>query len=91
MTAYAYPLLIKQILTAPLANAPRQMIVHADKMRYDYQTFAIRIARVASAMQGLGIGEGSVVAVLDWDSHRYLECFFAVPMISTLSIMPKII
>jgi fatty-acyl-CoA synthase len=81
MTAYAYPLLIKQILTAPLANAPRQMIVHADKMRYDYQTFAIRIARVASAMQGLGIGEGSVVAVLDWDSHRYLECFFAVPMI----------
>jgi acyl-coenzyme A synthetase/AMP-(fatty) acid ligase len=24
------------------------------------------------------------VAVLDWDSHRYLECFFAVPMMGDL-------
>jgi fatty-acyl-CoA synthase len=22
---------------------------------------------------------GDTVAVMDWDSHRYLECFFAVP------------
>lgn len=81
MTAYAYPLLIKQILTAPSAHAPSQEIIHADRMRYDYRTFADRIARTAGALRILGAGEGSVVAVLDWDSHRYLECFFAVPMI----------
>lgn len=81
MTAYAYPLLIKQILTAPLSHAPDQLIVHGDTMRYDYRTFAARIQRAAGALRALGAGEGSVVAVLDWDSHRYLECFFAVPMI----------
>ena len=81
MTAYAYPLLIKQILTAPLAHAPSQKIVHSDTMRYDYRTFAERIGRAAGALHALGAREGSVVAVLDWDSHRYLECFFAVPMI----------
>ena len=24
------------------------------------------------------------MAVMDWDSHRYLECFFAVPMIGAV-------
>ncbi len=81
MTAYAYPLLIKQILSAPLSHSPGQEIVHADTMRYDYRTFAERIGRAAGALRALGAGEGSTVAVLDWDSHRYLECFFAVPMI----------
>jgi len=25
-----------------------------------------------------------MVAVLDWDSHRYLECFFAIPMMGAV-------
>ncbi len=81
MTAYSYPLLIKQILATPLANTPDQEIVHADTKRYDYRTFARRVGQAAGALRSLGVGEGSVVAVLDWDSHRYLECFFAIPMI----------
>ncbi|MEZ5911676.1 MAG: fatty acid--CoA ligase [Paracoccaceae bacterium] len=81
MTAHSYPLLIKQILTAPLAHAPQNRIVHGDRVCYDYRTFADRVGRTAGALRALGAGEGSVIAVLDWDSHRYLECFFAVPMI----------
>jgi fatty-acyl-CoA synthase len=81
MTAYAYPLLIKQILTAPLAHTPHQEIIHTDIMRYDYLAFFDRIGQAAGVLRALDIGEGSVVAVLDWDSNRYLECFFAVPMI----------
>ena len=27
---------------------------------------------------------GQTVAVMDWDSHRYLECFFAVPMMGAV-------
>lgn len=81
MSTYAYPLLIKQILTAPLAHAQDQEIIHAEFMRYSYAGFAARIAQAAGALRALGAGEGSVVAVLDWDSHRYLESFFAVPMI----------
>jgi len=28
----------------------------------------------------MGLQAGDVVAVMDWDSHRYLEAYFAVPM-----------
>ncbi len=79
--AYPYPLLIRHLLHTPLANAPEQVIVHADVSRYSYRDFMGRIGRLAGALTGLGLGQGSVVAVMDWDSHRYFECFFAVPMI----------
>jgi fatty-acyl-CoA synthase len=82
--AYSYPLLIRQLLHTPLATAPRQEIVYADKRRYDYTTFAERIARLASALAQLGVKPGNTVAVMDWDSHRYLECFFAVPMMGAV-------
>lgn len=79
--AYAYPLLIKQLLHTPLAHCPDQEIVHADISRYTYRDFAGRLGRLANALTALGVGPGSVVAVMDWDSHRYFESFFAVPMI----------
>lgn len=81
MTAYAYPLLIKQLLLTPLANAPGQEIVYRDQSRYDYRTLRARIGRLGS---GLGVSPGQTVAVMDWDSHRYLECFFAIPMLGAV-------
>jgi fatty-acyl-CoA synthase len=77
MTAYAYPLLIKQLLHTPLANSPDAEIVYRDQLRYDYRTLASRINQLGSA---LGVAPGQTAAVMDWDSHRYLECFFAIPM-----------
>lgn len=79
-SAYAYPLLIKQLLHTPLANAPDQEIVYRDSVRMSYRTLRERIGRLGSALGGLGIQPGMTVAVMDWDSHRYLESFFAVPM-----------
>lgn len=81
MSAYAYPLLIKQLLITPLAQASRHEIVYRDRIRYDYQTLNSRIAQFAHVLTRHGIGPGDTVAVLDWDSHRYLEAFFAVPMV----------
>lgn len=83
-TPYDYPLLIRHLLHTPLAHAPEQEIVYADCRRYDYRTLRERIGRLASALVGLGVGPGGTVAVLDWDSHRYLECFFAVPMMGAV-------
>ena len=80
-SAYAYPLLIRHLLHTPLATAPRQAIVYAEKRRHDYAMLMERIARLASALTALGVKPGNTVAVMDWDSHRYLECFFAVPML----------
>jgi len=79
-SAYAYPLLIKQLLHTPMAVVPDQEIVYRDQVRYRYRDFRSRLARLANALTRLGIGPGDVVAVMDWDSHRYLECYFAIPM-----------
>lgn len=83
-SAYAYPLLIKQLLLTPLATTPDQEIVYRDRLRYRYRDLRGRIGRLANALTALGIGPGDTVAVMDWDSHRYLETYFAVPMIGAV-------
>ena len=83
-SAYDYPLLIKHLLHTPLAHAPEQEIVYRDLKRYDYRTLRRRIGQLASGLEDLGVKPGDTVAVLDWDSHRYLECYFAVPMMGAV-------
>jgi acyl-CoA synthetase (AMP-forming)/AMP-acid ligase II len=83
-SAYAYPLLVKHLLHTALATAPTQEIVYRDVKRYDYRALRERIGRLASALARLGVAPGHTVAVLDWDSHRYLECYFAVPMMGAV-------
>ena len=83
-SAYDYPLLIKHLLHTPLAHAPEQEIVYRDLKRYDYRTLRRRIGQLASGLGDLGVRLGDTVAVLDWDSHRYLECYFAVPMMGAV-------
>jgi len=83
-SAYGYPLLIKQLLLTPLAHAPDQEIVYRDRLRYRYRDFRARIGRLAGALAAQGIGPGDTVAVMDWDSHRYLEAYFAVPMMGAV-------
>ena len=83
-SAYAYPLLIKQLLHTPLASSPDQEITYQGKFRYSYRGLRERIGRLASALAGLGVEPGQTVAMMDWDSHRYLECFFAVPMMGAV-------
>lgn len=80
MSAYDYPLIIKQLLITPLRQYPNQEIVYRDQLRLTYRQFGERVARLGAALGGLGVAPGDTVAVMDWDSHRYLECFFAVPM-----------
>ncbi len=89
-SAYDYPLLIKHLLYTPLATAPEQEIVYRDISRYTYRTLRQRIGRLASGLAGLGVKPGDTVAVMDWDSHRYLECYFAIPMMGAVLEMINI-
>jgi fatty-acyl-CoA synthase len=59
--AYAYPLLIKQLLHTPLATASTQEIVYRDSVRYTYREFRIRLGRLGSALTKLGVGLGTTV------------------------------
>ncbi|MBL8247053.1 MAG: fatty acid--CoA ligase [Candidatus Competibacter sp.] len=82
--AYGYPLLIKTLLDNPVRQFPDQEIVYGDFKRQSYRETRERIGRLASGLTGLGVRPGDTVAVMDWDSHRYLECFFAVPMLGAV-------
>jgi len=82
--AYQYPLLIKSLLLSGVRYFPDREIVYSDISRYNYLTLNERIARLANAMEKAGIGAGDTVAVMDWDSNRYLEAYFAIPMIGAV-------
>src|SRR5690554_3548490 len=83
-SAHDTPLLIHSILDAGVRNAPDQEIVYAGKLRMTYRDLGERVRRLASALTALGVKPGDTVAVMDWDSHRYLECFFAAPMMGAV-------
>src|SRR5574337_1069213 len=83
-SAYAYPLLIKHLLNTPFEQAAEQEIVYRGQHRYTYRDLRRRIGQLASALAGLGVRHGDTVAVMDWDSHRYLESYFAVPMMGAV-------
>ncbi len=83
-SAYAYPLLIRNLLGNAVRQFPNQEIVYGDFKRQTYRELSERVGRLASGLAGLGVKPGDTVAVMDWDSHRYLECFFAVPMMGAV-------
>src|ERR1700683_5832625 len=79
-SSYTYPLLIKQLLYAPLAQTAHQEIVYRDVRRLTYLELRDRIGRLASALQKIGVRPGDTVGGLDWGRNRFLEAFFALPM-----------
>jgi fatty-acyl-CoA synthase len=83
-SAYQYPLIIKHLWHAPLLQAADQEIVYRDLKRFTYRELRRRVGRLASALAGIGVRPGDTVGVLDWDSNRFLETFFAVPMMGAV-------
>ncbi|MGO3023838.1 MAG: long-chain-fatty-acid--CoA ligase [Brevibacterium sp.] len=47
--------------------------------RSNYADEFKRMAQLAQGLADLGVGAGSTVGVLDWNSRRHLELYFAVP------------
>lgn len=73
-------LTIGNLLEDAATRHPDREIVYG-KEKYSYSKFGERARRIASGLLNrVGVHEGDVVAVLDWDSMRYMEAYFAVPM-----------
>ncbi len=81
MATHDYQLLIKQLLKMPIAQASRKQIVYRGDLRFSYPQFVERVNRLGGALAALGATHGTRVAIMDWDSHRYLESYFAIPML----------
>lgn len=82
--AYTFPLLIKRLLMSGSRYEKTREIVYRDQLRLTYPQLVERIARLANVLTEAGVKAGDTVAVMDWDSHRYLECMFAIPMIGAV-------
>lgn len=79
-SAYTYPLLVKQLLVNSLSTFADQEITYRGELRYTFEHLRKRIGQLANVLMAQGVRTGSTVAVMDWDSHRYLESYFAIPM-----------
>ena len=70
-------------LTQGLHRAAQQnpdgvMTIFGDRQR-TFSEVADRVARLAGALRGLGVGDGDRVALLSLNSDRYHEYLLAVP------------
>ena len=77
-------LLIRDLLNRVRHWAPDQTITYRDLRVLTYSEFLVRVRRLAVLLTGLGVRPGDRIGVMDWDSHRYLELFFAVPMLGAV-------
>ena len=84
MSAYEYPLLLKNVLESGVRFAPEQEIIYRDQFKYTYAEMYQRVLRLGAGLQGLGVGIGSTVGIIEWDSYRYLEMYFGVPSVGAV-------
>ncbi|RLD38444.1 MAG: fatty acid--CoA ligase [Bacteroidetes bacterium] len=82
--SFDYQLLIKHLLDKVLDWKPKEEIHYRDKFSYTYAEMYKRVHKLANLLKSLGVEQGDMVAVIDWDSHRYLENYFAVPMMGAV-------
>jgi long-chain acyl-CoA synthetase len=70
-----YPL--AHILQRAIALYPARNAVVDGSVRLNYRELGNRVHRLAAALHQLGLKRGDRVAILDWNSHRYLEAYYA--------------
>ena len=80
--AHAFPLLIGRLLASVGQHRATEIV--SGERRFGYATLLERIHRLAAFLRAAGVEAGDTVAVMDWDSHRYLECYFAIPMMGAV-------
>jgi len=54
--------------------------------RHTYADCYARIQRAANGLRALGVGPADRVGVLDWNSHRHFELYFAVPGLAAVMV-----
>ncbi|MGC8753441.1 MAG: fatty acid--CoA ligase [Thermosulfidibacteraceae bacterium] len=77
--SYRYNLNIWNMLERSFKWVPYQEIVYRDVVRITYDELLRRAKKLARLYERLGVERGTVIGIMDWDSHRYLENYIAVP------------
>ncbi len=77
---HKYQLTIDKILESAVRRNPNQTIEYRDVSSITYSDFKKRVLNLSKSLLKLGLAKGDVVAVVDWDTDRYLTSYYAVPM-----------
>jgi acyl-CoA synthetase (AMP-forming)/AMP-acid ligase II len=70
---------LTQSLHRAVQQRPNHLAVRFGKRTRTFEQLGDRVARLAGALQSLGLGAGDRVAMLSLNSDRYLEYLMAVP------------
>ena len=73
-------------LTIPATIVPDQELVVFNDRHQTYQDTSMRVKRLAAALAELGIAQGDGVAVIDTNSSRYLETYFAASLLGAVFV-----
>ncbi len=85
-----YQLNLINIIKHGVRNFDRQEIVcktGETAFRYTYADAYRRMERLANALKDLGVEVGDRVGVLDWNSHRNYEMYFALPGMGAVMLL----
>jgi fatty-acyl-CoA synthase len=77
-----YPLTLTHVLDrARQLYGKKEIVTKAGPTlaRYTYADMTARVARLANALEKLGVRRGDRVATFAWNNARHLELYFAVP------------
>lgn len=79
----SYQLNTTTLIRHSARNYPEREIVYRTDDgkwgRYTYSDAYARIKRIANALTDLGVKPGDVVGILDWNSRRHFELYWAIP------------
>ncbi|MCX8204737.1 MAG: long-chain-fatty-acid--CoA ligase [Candidatus Nezhaarchaeota archaeon] len=81
---YRYQLTLTHLLEDSVKLYPRQEVVYRDRARYSYAELYDRCRRLSSALESIGVKQGLRVGTLEWNTHRHLEAYFAVPCMGAI-------
>jgi len=84
---YDYQLNLKKFLEHAARIHPRAEIVYKDVARETYAILYERCRRLSNALKDLGVRQGSKVITFEWNTHRFLEIYFAVPCMGAIMHM----
>ncbi len=82
-----YQLNITNMIRHSARNFPEREIVYRNTRgicRYTYLDVYKRIMRLANALKRLRVQPGDRIGILDWNTHRHFELYYAIPGIGAV-------
>jgi len=78
-----YPLTIGALLKQTVYRKGTGEIVYG-KTRYTWSKLYDRVNGLSAGLEAMGVRKGTKVAVVDIDTNRYLEAYYAIPMMGAV-------